>query len=216
MAIILESCKINSPELGKAVAIELAEGLDELHLDFMDTQWAPALQRQYDLGILQFFQLPAADRTVEKLAEVFGKLDVQDQHWNWRGKCRVAAGTNRRIFSLLNAGAVEAAMLILLGENSRGPVTALPIVYVDYLAVAPWNRTAFQDPRRFRGLGRVMIGAAVELSRTLGFDGRCGLHSLPQSEGFYRQIGMRDFGLDTAKQLRYFEFDGPAAQRFRQ
>jgi hypothetical protein len=60
----------------------------------------------------------------------------------------------------------------------------------------------------------VMLGAAVELSRTLGLDGRCGLHSLPQSEGFYRQIGMRDFGLDTAKPLRYFEFDAPGAQRF--
>jgi hypothetical protein len=61
-----------------------------------------------------------------------------------------------------------------------------------------------------------MLGAAVELSRSLGNDGRCGLHSLPQSEGFYRQIGMRDFGLDASKSsLRYFEFDTSGANTFR-
>ncbi len=107
-------------------------------------------------------------------------------------------------------------MVLRFGENSRDPATSLPIVYVDFVAVAPWNRKTFQHPQRFRHLGTVMLGAAVELSRTLGLDGRCGLHSLPQSEGFYLQIGMRDFGLDAAySSLRYFEFDAPAARSFR-
>jgi hypothetical protein len=145
-----------------------------------------------------------------------GKLTIQDHHWKWRTKCSIAPGTNRRVFSLLNAGEVEAAMVLRFGENSRDPAASLPIVYVDFVAVAPWNRKAFQHPQRFRHLGTVMLGAAVELSRTLGLDGRCGLHSLPQSEGFYRQIGMRDFGLDAAySSLRYFEFDASAARSFR-
>lgn len=85
----------------------------------------------------------------------------------------------------------------------------------DYVAIAPWNRRTFQNPPRFRHLGTVMIGAAVEISRESGLDGRCGLHSLPQSEGFYRHIGMRDYGLDAGySSLRYFEFDVPAARSF--
>lgn len=215
MATILESFDIDSPQHGKAFKIDLAEGLDTLHLDFMEAQWAPAMKRQYNFAMLQFFGLPPADRTHEKWYETSGKLAVQDQHWEWRTKCSVAPGTNRRVFSLLNSDEVEAAMMLLFGEKSRDP-SPRPIVYVDFVAVAPWNRKPFQDPQRFRGLGTVMLGAAVELSRKLGYDGRCGLHSLPQSEGFYRQIGMSDFGLDASKSsLRYFEFDASGATLFR-
>jgi hypothetical protein len=216
VATILDSFDIDSPLLGKAFKIELAEGLDDAHLDFMEAQWAPAMKRQYDLAILQYFQLPVADQTLEKWAEVLATLALQDHHWTWRTKCSIAPATKRRVFSLLNAGEVEAAMVLRFGENSRDPAASLPIVYVDFVAVAPWNRKAFQHPQRFRGLGTVMLGAAVELSRTLGLEGRCGLHSLPQSEGFYRQIGMRDYGLDAQySSLRYFEFDAPAARNFR-
>ena len=216
MATILESFDIDSPQHGKTFKIDLAEGLDAPHLDFMERQWAPAIKRQYDLAILQFFQLLAADQTPDKWLETLGKLEVQDHHWKWRTKCSIAAGTKRRVFSLLNASEVEAAMVLLSGETSRDPSAPLPMLYVDFVAVAPWNRRAFQNPQRFRHLGTVMLGAAVELSRTLGLDGRCGLHSLPQSEGFYRHIGMRDFGLDAAySSLRYFEFDATGAANFR-
>lgn len=216
MATILESFTIASPQHGTTFNIDLAEGLDKAHLDFMEAQWVPRIRRQRDLAMLDFFLLPAANRTVDKLTETLGKFEVQDHHWRWPVKCAIAPGTKRRVFSMLNASEVEAAMVLLSGETSRDPSAPLPIMYVDFLAVAPWNRKAFQDPQRFRQLGTVMIGAAVELSRTLGLDGRCGLHSLPQSEGFYRRIGMRDFGPDAAKSsLRYFEFDAQSVQTFR-
>jgi hypothetical protein len=216
MATILESFDIDSPEHGKTFKIDLVEGLDTSHLDFMESQWTPAIRRQYDLAILQYFQLPATDQTPDKWLEIQGNLEVQDQHWQWRTKCSIAPGTNRRVFSLLNTSAVEAAMLLLSGKTSRDPSVTLPILYVDYVAVAPWNRKSFQNPQRFRHLGTLMIGAAVELSRGLGLEGRCGLHSLPQSEGFYRRIGMRDYGHDAAySSLRYFEFDASGARNFR-
>jgi hypothetical protein len=215
VATILESFDIDSPQHGKAFKIDLAEGLETSHIESMEKQWAPAMTRQFNLAMLQFFRLPPADRTPENWREISGKLAVQDRDWNWRTKCSIAPATNRRIFSLLNSTEVEAAMMLLLGKNSRDQSTR-PIVYVDFLAVAPWNRKPFQDPQRFSGLGSVMLGAAVELSRTLGHEGRCGLHSLPQSEGFYHRIGMRDFGLDASKEsLRYFEFDATGASTFR-
>lgn len=216
MATILDSFDIDSPQHGKPFKIDLAEGLDQSHLNFMESQWAPAIRHQYDLALLHYFQLSAQDQTPEEWREISGQFEVQDQHWQWRAKCSIAEGTKRRIFSLLNGGEVEAAMALLSGESSRDPAAPLPIQYVDFVAVAPWNRKTFQNPQRFRGLGTVMLGAAVELSRAAGFDGRCGLHSLPQSEGFYRRIGMRDFGVDVAYfSLRYFEFDAQAARKFK-
>jgi hypothetical protein len=104
-------------------------------------------------------------------------------------------------------------MLLLFGKISRDPTTPVAVVYVDYLAVAPWNRKVVQHPQRFKNLGTVMLGAAVATSISTGLDGRCGLHSLPQSEGFYRRIGMSDLGIDPAyASLRYFEFSAQAAK----
>lgn len=215
MATILSSYDIVSPQLGRTFKIDLADGLDAAHFDFIDAQWAPLLQRQYDLAILHFFQLPSAEQTPEKWIETQGNHGVQDQHWDWRTKSMIASKSNRRIFSLLNASEVEAALMLLFGKNSREPGSPQPIVYVDYVAVAPWNRREIQHPQRFRRLGTVMLGVAVQTSIRNGHDGRCGLHSLPQAEGFYRKIGMTDFGIDsTYSSLRYFEFSARAAQDF--
>lgn len=215
MVMILRSYDIDSPHLGRTFKVDLAEGLDAAHLDFIDAQWAPLLQRQYDLAILHFFQLPTADQTPEKWVETQGNFGVQDQHWDWRKKSAIAPRSNHRVFSLLNASEVEAAMMLLFGKNSREPGAPQPVVYVDYVAVAPWNRKEIQHPQRFKRLGTVMLGVAVEASIRNGHDGRCGLHSLPQAEGFYRKIGMTDFGIDsTYSSLRYFEFSAQAAKYF--
>lgn len=214
MAIILESYEVESPEHGRSFKLDLVEGLDGAHIDFIEQQWQPILQRQYDLALLNFFQLPVASQTDEKWLEMLGKFGAQDSHWQWRAKCSVAPGTNRRIFALLNADGVEAAMCLLFGKQSR-VANPLPVVYVDYVAVAPWNRKEVQNPLRFRRLGTVMLGTAVAVSLSMDLEGRVGLHSLSQSEGFYRRIGMSDFGTDAAYSfLRYFEFSNQAAREF--
>jgi hypothetical protein len=215
VAMILSSYDIDSPQLGRRFKVDLAEGLDNAHFDFMDREWAPLLQRQYDLAILHFFQLPVAEQTLGKWLETQGNFGVQDKHWNWRQKNAIASKSNQRVFSLLNASEVEAAMMLLFGKNSREPGAPQPIVYVDYVAVAPWNRKLIQDPQRFKHLGTVLLGVAVQTSIREGHGGRCGLHSLPQAEGFYRKHGMTDFGIDLSySSLRYFEFSAQAAKNF--
>lgn len=215
MAIIMESFEIESPEYGRPFKIDLVDGLDDVHIESIEKRWDPALQRQYNLAILSYFQLPPASLTPDKWNEILGAFGAQDAHWRWRTKCTVAPGSNRKIFALLNIGEVEAAMLLHFGRQSRVAGQPLPIVYVDYVAVAPWNRKEIQNPQRFRHLGTVLLGTAVAVSSSMGFEGRCGLHSLPQSEGFYRRIGMADFDIDLAySSLRYFEFDTRAARLF--
>jgi hypothetical protein len=51
----------------------------------------------------------------------------------------------------------------------------------------------------------------------MGFEGRCGLHSLSHAEGFYRGIGMSDLGIDSDySSLRYFELSEAAARKFKE
>ena len=216
MTTILESFQIHSPQYEKLVTVDLAEGLDDSHFDFIETEWSPILKRQYDLAIIEFFEIPESERTFARWQEILGSLAIQDQHWEWRSKCSLSNGQNYRIFSLLNGSEVEAAMVLLVSATSRDTALPLPVVYIDYVAVAPWNRKPFQVLPRFRNLGTLMLGAAVEISIQIGFEGRCGLHSLAQSEGFYKSIGMRDLGVDSDyHNLRYFEFDVQGATNFR-
>jgi len=85
---------------------------------------------------------------------------------------------------------------------------AKPLIYIDYLENAPWNRKELDcDQARITGVGQLLIRAAIELSINEGFAGRIGLHSLPQADSFYaKTCGMTDLGVDSSKEgLKYFE-----------
>ena len=93
-----------------------------------------------------------------------------------------------------------------------------PLLYIDYLEVAPWNWRIPEIARdgQFRGIGSVLFWHAVQQSREEGFHGRVGLHALPQAEAFY-EVGchMTPIGRDAAKQdLHYFELSQERAERF--
>lgn len=92
-----------------------------------------------------------------------------------------------------------------------------PLIYIQFLATAPWNRPELQAPPRFRGAGSIFVLAAVQTSRDAGFKGRVGLHSLPNAEQFYeRKCGFTRLGLDSSHQnLTYFEMTEPQADDFR-
>jgi hypothetical protein len=65
-------------------------------------------------------------------------------------------------------------------------------------------------------VGSVLMRAAIEFSHQEGFKGRVGLHSLPQSNGWYANAcGMADLGTDPDYQnLRYFEMTPEIAEAF--
>ena len=101
----------------------------------------------------------------------------------------------------------------------------LPLVYVDYIAAAPWNLGEFLKKMgyqpRYREVGRVLMTTAITLSRDLGYEGRIGLHSLPQTESFYENTcGMMPLGEDTFSSphgsytLSYYEMTPAAADYY--
>ena len=91
-----------------------------------------------------------------------------------------------------------------------------PLLYIDYLEVAPWNWRIPEIGRdgQFRGVGSALFWNAVQQSREEGFHGRVGLHALPQAEPFYQDgCHMTPLGRDAAKQdLLYFELSRQEAE----
>lgn len=74
--------------------------------------------------------------------------------------------------------------------------------------------------KAIRGVGSILIAAAIQLSMEEGNHGRIGLHSLPQADTFYGRVcAMTDLGPDASYpgyHLRYFEMTEGQARSFLQ
>lgn len=186
-----------------AVEAELRDAIEASHLLDWKGHWQPAL-----MSVLQ----ELARRGVPP-----GQWP-QSWHWDWPAKTAQVQGLlGFRGFSVVCAGMTQGLMRVDLTKSGREPSQAgKPLVYVDYLEVAPWNRPDLGRTPRLKGVGTALIVAAVSLSHEEEFKGRIGLHSLPQADAFYRErCGMTDLGPDAAYQnLRYFEMTPAQAQAF--
>ena len=142
----------------------------------------------------------------------------EHKHWDWMRKARYARYRSEyRLYGIECDGQMQGLMLVSVSKRCRLPIQAdEPLVYVDYLSTAPWNLRNLTATPRFAGVGRTLLFSAIMQSRTLGFEGRVGLHSLPQAEVFYTQTcGMTDTGDDAAEYgLRYFEMTTAQADEF--
>jgi len=189
---------------------DLFHGIDETNLAHIEGRWRP----MFELRRRQ------ATETGQSLSEI----NAEDARWDW-GKKALAAIDDPflyDIFALECGGNTQALLLTCKGGNdcfSRH--TEHPkahMLYVEFLATAPWNRPGLVLNPTYRGAGMALMGTAVSLSLEEEMGGRLGLHSLPGAEVFYRDIvGMTDFGVDQEgihKGLRYFELPGSQVNNF--
>lgn len=185
------------------VVAELWDGIGPRNLADWTEEWQPVLSR-------------ALQELVSRGVPM--QHWPQSWHWNWERKVAHVSGLlGARTFCVVAESVTQGLMSVDLTKNARLDVQrGKPIVYVDYLEVAPWNRKDLVGSVRFRGVGTVLVTAVIELSRQEGFKGRIGLHSLPQADDFYRNTcKMSDLQSDPAKQnLRYFEMTPDHARAF--
>lgn len=164
-------------------------------------------------AIWQPFLLNAIEEARQHGATVFDL--PEHKHWDWLRKARYAiVRRNYRLLGMVCDGEMQGMMILRLDLSSRREESlGEPLVYVDYLAAALRSLTNLP---RFAGVGRGLLGAAVQTSDAMGWSGRVGLHALPQAERFYEQVcGMVDLGLDPDyDKLRYFEMGVAEAHRF--
>jgi hypothetical protein len=148
-----------------------------------------------------------------------GKIYDRPDYWHWRWEEKVSVRAHLLSTPTLGVernGDIEGLMMLLTdGEFCRLPQQAkMPLVYVYYIASAPWNLPQLGTPK-YRGIGTVLLKAAVQMSLDLGFKGRIALHSLPRAEAFYERHGMKAHGIDPHKEhLKYYEMTAEAAKKF--
>ncbi|MES2095274.1 MAG: GNAT family N-acetyltransferase [Pseudomonadota bacterium] len=184
---------------GDVVPAELVYGIGVDHVMDWHNAWQPAL---------------GALKTALREQGVPMSEWPQTGHWNWAAKVAEDDLLGFRTFSVTAEGMTQALMRVDLTKSARlEGVSGKPLVYVDYLEVAPWNQSFPGTQKKYRGAGPILLTAAVELSFEEGFKGRLGLHSLPQAESYYEKEGMIDLGPDAQVQnLRYYEMTSDVAQ----
>lgn len=150
--------------------------------------------------------------------------EEDDAHWKWAEKARAADQNplnGYEVFGIEANSKTQGLMLAVTGGpkcRSRHPEhPGKPLVYVDLVATAPWNRGTVVSNPEFKGVGRVLLMTAISLSMQEQFAGRIALHSLPGAETFYRDnMKMTDFGGDPNTQnLRYFELSESQSTQLR-
>jgi hypothetical protein len=191
-------------ERGEQEDAELWDGITEQNLADWEGEWVPeqfkAVQRLHRSGVERRFW-------------------PQSLHWDWRDKInKLQKMLAHPSFSIVCGGVTQGMMFIdtTMRRCQIDSQRDKDLVYVSFVENAPWNRRELFDPPRYRGIGSILIRAAIARSHEEGFKGRIGLHSLPQANNFYgNTCGMTDLGVDPNYEgLRYFEMTPEQAEAF--
>lgn len=145
----------------------------------------------------------------------------QHHHWDWTklyqyySKFKLAY----KFFGIKFENQMQGLVLLSSDETKHtGRIDSQkgkPLIYVEYVATAPWNDKDIAPSPKFGLIGTRFMEVAIRLSINDGFEGRIGLHSLKQAEEFYRDsVCMTDLGQDTEKRMRYFEMTPEQAKGF--
>ena len=188
-------------ESGELVEAELHDSIGHKHLDDCERLWRPWLRVMRAQEEIEGIGLEASE--------------LEDDHWEWDRKLEVHVA-NCETRAIVCNNETQGLFLFRTYPGSRFDDTkSEQIVYVEYLATAPWNRKFRDQMPRFKGVGTVLMHNAVSYSQAAGFGGRTGLHSLPGAATFYEELGFVSFGIDASKEgLQYFELDAEGAAEF--
>lgn len=204
MTVVITPIYLLNAERGEPEAAELWDGITEQQLTDWEGEWMPELFK-----------------AVQRLrrAGVERRHWPQSRHWNWRKKADALQGILAHPGFSIVCGGVTQGMMIVDTTTKRCRIDSQKgknLVYVEFVENAPWNRSELFNPPRYRGIGSILIRAAIALSQEEEFRGRIGLHSLPQANSFYANTcGMTDLGADHQYDgLRYFEMTREQAEAF--
>ena len=130
---------------------EVFRDLDQKNLDDFERLWRPMLKSRRD-------EFPSWGASAA--------ANAQDSHWDWVEK---AEATTRSLqyetFALECSGETQGLMLVDITKFGRvDGQRGRELVYIEFLATAPWNRPGFVPTPRYKGVGRVLLGTAISLS----------------------------------------------------
>ncbi|HEY9662850.1 MAG TPA: GNAT family N-acetyltransferase [Allocoleopsis sp.] len=154
---------------------------------------------------------PMAQRHLQDFDSIWqlwlASVGADDAFWDWARKKRLALTDDRYEAYALESDRLTQGLIWLETQWHRSQwAVGQPLVYVEALASAPWNRRSLDSQPWLRGVGSALLEFARQRSLDLGYGGRLGLHALPRSEAFYEAHNMLNLGYDSDREMVYFEY----------
>jgi GNAT superfamily N-acetyltransferase len=136
------------------------------------------------------------------------EMGEDDAFWDWAFKKRISLSRENYEAYAIEQDYLTQGLLWLETRNHRSQRNrGQPLIYVEAITSAPWNRRSLNPDPYLRGIGKVLLSFARQRSLEYGYGGRLGLHSLPNSASFYEAQDMANLGTDPDyENLVYFEF----------
>lgn len=184
----------------------LLVGLDIVKANQCDKMWGI-----FNTELLQFIR--DKGYSSEELSEIESYIQIDDSHWDWLLKSCAYKTDEYKWFFLYAEDKPQAACIIYHPKKST--IHNGNIFYVEYIAVAPWNRKNPMKERELIGLGSIMIQFVVKYATTtLGLELGFALHSLPTATGFYERLGMLSFEQNDKGALKFYEMPSQVANKY--
>ncbi|MEM4986272.1 hypothetical protein V8G57_02615 [Collimonas sp. H4R21] len=167
--------------------------------------------REYNLALMKFIDDQKYDD--RRLKTVLAGIQIDDAHWDWLLKSSHYRTDEYKWLFLVADGKPQGACLIYHPKASV--LSAGDIFYIEYIAVAPWNRSNPMESRLFKAVGSILIKHLIcyahsELKLRYGFS----LHALPRAIGYYQKLGMVGHTLSDKAPLKYFEMTEDCAANY--
>lgn len=144
----------------------------------------------------------------DQLEAVLLSMQTEDSHWKWFDKSMKLTSDEYEWFYLYAEGKPQGACVIYHPKESS--LAKANIFYVEFIAVAPWNRNCSIRERELAGVGSALLKAALKFSvQKLKLNPGFSLLSLPQAVLYYKKLKMVNIKARDEGQLAYFEL--PAA-----
>ena len=210
MKTLINRVFLKNRDTGTYEDADLFHGIDSINLAHIEGRWRPMFELRRKAAI--------------SVGMSVSDINAEDAHWDWGNKALAAVNDPflYDIFVLECGGNTQALMLTCKGGTDcfsrHTEHSGADMLYIEFLATAPWNRPHLVEHPTYKGAGITLIGTAVSKSIEEEMGGRIGLHSLPGAEAFYRNtVEMTDFGVDQKgvhKGLRYFELPSGRVNNF--
>ncbi|KAK2617210.1 MULTISPECIES: GNAT family N-acetyltransferase [Leptospira] len=164
-----------------------------------------SLWQSYIFDIYTKHISPQIDNDSKNIYDLLKEYNIEDFQWNWNNKAFHKSEENYIWCIFTIEDKCEGAIIFKHPEKSD--LYSHNIVYIDYLAAAPWNRKSILAPRKYEGIATLLLKTAVNFGiKQFNYYPGFKLHSLPHAESFYTKMGMSDLGIDIEKEkLRKYE-----------
>ena len=192
---------------GRVVDCEIYHGWDLVKARMCDKQWG-----LFNVELFQFIDAQNYDEAT--LEEVLASIQVDDEHWEWMLKSLCYKQQGYEWFFAMTEDGPQAACLIYHPKQSI--FVPQDIFYIEYIAVAPWNRKNPMRQRTFRGVGSLLIKSIMDFARgSLNLTPGFSLHAIPRAVEFYESIGMVAHPPNDKGVLKFYEMAEKQAHYFR-